>query len=312
MRKRPWAGLAAKYGAAGENAHWRVIFDHYYWDRVEQAYRAAKTLGAGSVASGLVGFRMIEGEYVTRSRSVTRAATDWLDVEAVESSLPMEWSSLERALISSCDRVAKRIKFEHSPKTLISVLTDETNVPWMPGRHGYCMDKFPYDKICIPASSLRDSADLEHVILHEYAHVITLNLSNGQCPLWLDEAVAMVAGGGVDRRAWSALASGAAPWLQPHDLGAAYLMNREDERERSSVWLAYQQSAAIGFYLSSLKGDQGLGDLMRSYTNNTLLVDLMMRIRGAEPTDEALQEVYGFGIAELFEGSLDWLRTEVL
>ena len=64
--------------------------------------------------------------------------------------------------------------------------------------------------------------------------------------------------------------------------------------------------------MSSLKGDQGLGDLMRGYTNNPLLVDLMMRIRGAEPTDEALQEVYGFGIAELFEGSREWLRTEVL
>ena len=306
-RNRPWAGLAGRYGAAGETSAWNVAFEHYYWDRLEEAYRTAVVLGAGAAASGLVGFRTIEGEWATRKRSAMHEATEWLTVEAIQDELPEDVERLQRRIVESCDRVVAKLGFDHGPSTLVTVMASEANVPWMPGRHGYCTDKYPYEKICIPNSSAHDHEDLDHVIQHEYAHVVNLNLSNGLCPLWLDEAVAMVIGGGADRRAWSALAAGRADWLSPEMLGRSFLRDREDDHERDLVWLGYQQSAVLGFFLADLKGQDSLGEVMRGYSNNTILADFIMRIRGDAPTDEALNEVYGFGTDDLFERAHVWL-----
>ncbi|MEX2244159.1 MAG: hypothetical protein WD716_09980 [Fimbriimonadaceae bacterium] len=308
MRKqREWAGLTGRYGAAGESGAWKVVYDHYYQDRLKEAYHAAADLGAGTAAHGLVGFRMIEGEYITRQAGELHQATPWLSIETIEEESPEPIQSVASRVLRACDTVAERFGFEHGPPVMVSVLAKESNVPWMPGRFGYCIDKFPYDKICIPNSSLHDADDLQHVIAHEYAHVVTLNLSEGRCPLWLDEAVAMVAGGGASRGAWRAFASGREEWLPAHELNASYLRDREDSRERDVVWRAYLQSAVIGAYLASLKGERALGDLMRAFSNNTLLQDLMMRVRGNAPTDEALGEVYGLGTRALFEKSYSWL-----
>lgn len=307
-KRRAWAGLASRYGAAGESHAWKHVFEHYYWDRLEQAHRAASELGAGAAASGLIGFRTIEGEYSTRQRSTLHEVNEWLTVEVIEEELPEPVQVLSKHIVSFCDIVAKRLGFEHGPSTLVTVLSKDSNVPWMPGRHGFCVDKYPYDKICIPNFSTHDHDDLKHVVQHEYAHVITLNLSNGQCPLWLDEAIAMVAGGGADRRIWAALASGRAQWLAFDRLSSSFLRNREDDHERQIVWHAYQQSAVIGFYLANLKGEQGLAALMRGYANNTLIKDFMMRVKGQEPTDEALREVYDIDTKQLFELAHSWLK----
>lgn len=305
----------SRYGAAGESAAWQAVLDHYYWDRIPEAYDSAIALGAGHGAAGLVTFRMIEGEYMTRERGAIEEVSDWLSVEAISDELP-PGEDVQRAIVSAivdaCNQVAWRFGYEHGAPVLVSVLSREANVPWMPGRYGYCTDKYPYDKICIPHSSVTLPDDLEHVILHEYAHVVSLNLSEGKCPLWLDEAVAMVSGGGVDRRTWSRLADGREEWLSPEELDGAYRADREDREGHRTVWLAYQQSAVLGFYLASLKGESGLGDLMRGFSNNSTIRELLTRLRGLGPSDEALREVYGFDTQELFALSKDWLEKEVL
>jgi hypothetical protein len=339
MRGREWAGPTGRYGAAGESGAWKVAYEHYYWDRLSEAYSAVSELGAGSGGHGLVGFRMIEGEWITRERGVILPVNDWLTIEVIpqevgsvslgsprpdplprrrepadgeasagsyqgETGLP---STLVESVVGACDEVAARFGFEHGPPVLLSVLARESNVPWMPGRHGYCIDKHPYDKICVPSYALHDREDLEHVVQHEYAHVVSLNLSQGRCPLWLDEAVAMVAGGGIDRRAWRLLESGVAEWRDARDLDAAFRGDREDEGARQAVWLAYQQSAVIGHFLASLDGDAGLGRLLRGFSNNTLVQEILMRARGQSAADEALREVYGFGVRELFSEAKGWL-----
>jgi hypothetical protein len=95
--------------------------------------------------------------------------------------------------------------------------------------------------------------------------------------------------------------------LGHEDLDGAYYLNREDSREHRLVWLAYQQSAVIGYFLSSLKGERGLGDLMRAFANNSTLKDILLRFREDGATDEALKEVYGFGTRELFQKAHEWL-----
>ncbi len=320
-RERSWA---ARYGAAGESAAWGAVLEHYYWDRLDEAYLRAVELGAGSFGHGLVTFRMIEGEHMTRARGAITKVSEWLSVEWIPEEVNVLQSSdfdylgcggtarsfddrrIER-MVDACNQVAWRFGFEHGPPVLVSVLSRDSDVPWMPGRYGYCTDKYPYDKVCIPHRSLHDYDDLEHVVLHEYAHVASLNLSAGRCPLWLDEAMAMVSGGGVDRRAWRDLASGVEPWLGVEELDSAYHEDREDREGQRAVWMAYQQSSVLGYYLAEQKGEKSLGDLMRAMTNNTTMQELVIRFKGHGLTDEALGEVYGFGTRELFARAFDWL-----
>ncbi|HXH60247.1 MAG TPA: hypothetical protein VNI20_02690 [Fimbriimonadaceae bacterium] len=308
-RWRRRAGQTGRYGAAGEPAAWRAVYKDYYWDRLEQAFAGAKELGAGSRGHGLVGYRTIEGETMTRVNGEINDVNEWLKIEVIPGEMVEPLERLTERVIEGCDAVATRMGFEHGPETLLTVMAAEANVPWMPGRQGYCVDKYPYDKICIPHSSLRDHDDLQHVVHHEYAHVVNLNLSQGRCPLWLDEAVAMAIGGGADRRAWSALAKGSAQWLDPEVLDASFGRNREDEREWRIVWLGYQQSAVIGTYLAQEHGTRGLGRLMRGFANNSFLRDLLLSAKGLGQVDEALNEVYGFNTRTLFERSFEWLRA---
>ncbi len=311
MSHKDWAGLADRYGSIGESGEWSVIFDHYLWDRLPEAYQSAKSLGAGMGGSGLVGFRSIEGEYRTRQRGEVVEWKPWLDFEFVADEVTMPLERIMSRTLRACDSVARRTGFEHGPKTLISVLTVDSNVPWMPGRQGYCIDKYPYEKICIPANSFAHADDYDHLIQHEYSHVINLNLSEGKCPVWLDEAVAMALGGGADLRAWKMLANGEAEWLGVEDLDRSFRLNREDERERSSVWLGYEQAAVIGHYLESLGGTKKLGQLMRAFSNNSVVTDLLMAVRGTRPSEEALQEVYGLGIEKVFAQATNWLKDQI-
>ena len=94
------------------------------------------------------------------------------------------------------------------------------------------------------------------------------------------------------------------------DLDSAYFLNREDSREHRLVWLAYQQSAVIGYFLGSLKGERALGDLMRAFANNSTLKDILLRFREDGAIDEALNEVYGFGARELFQKAHQWLAQQ--
>lgn len=295
-----------KYGAAGETVAWRAVYEHYYWDRLDDAYNSASALGAGNMGHGLVGFRMIEGEHMTRQRGSIEQVCEWLQVETIHDEVSQ--SEIAQNILDSCNQIAERFAFDHGSPTLVSVLSKDSNVPWMPGRHGYCMDKYPYDKICIPNSALQSHEELDQVIAHEYAHVINLNLSSGKCPLWLDEALAMVAGGGVDRRAWKALVQNERLWLKPSQLSAAFLKNREDAEQREQVWFAYQQSAAIGFYLVSIKSERALSDLMRAFSNNSIIQDIVARFTEDGLTNEALHEVYGTNTDNLFRDSYQWLK----
>jgi hypothetical protein len=183
---------------------------------------------------------------------------------------------------------------------MVSVLAEETDAPWAVGREGYFIDKYPYDKICLPLRATGDS--LHQVIAHEYAHCITLNLAQGRAPRWLDEAVSVTIEGRIDRRAAHAFATGQIPWLNHLNLGSAF-MNFANPQAR---WLAYQQAGIIGHYLAHLKGTKTLGDLMRAFSDNSFWTELIDRLKGEPPVEEALRQVYGFGVKKLFKEALAW------
>ncbi len=306
---KPWVDLSSRYGANGEYAAWSVVQEDYYWDRIEPAYDAAKSLGSGSMGVGMTTFRLIEAEWVTRQVSEIREVNEWLQIEWVPDDADMPFSAIAAEAVRSCEKVCYDFGYKDRPKVLITLLARTANTPWAPGRHGFCMDKYPYEKVCIPSALTRDIADMDEVIRHEYAHVMNMNRSNGLCPIWLDEAAAMTAGGDLQRESLEKFASGEWPWVDPVTLSQGFQQNRESKDGREIVWRAYQQSAAIGEYLRLLQGLEGIGRLMDGYANNSLIVDLFIRLKGEEPTEEALNEVYDFGIEALFHRCLEQIKN---
>jgi hypothetical protein len=229
---------------------------------------------------------------------------EWLQIESpVE-----ETGELDRAIAAVIDQTAHRFGYENRPPVMVTILPSEMNMPWAVGRAGYFMDKIPYDKICVPMGSARNFDQLAPVVAHEYAHLIALDLAQGQAPRWLNEAFATLSENHEVLSAARAFRSGQFHWREEHELEAAFRASENDHAGLSVLSQAYGQAGLIGRYLQSLKGDQGLAALLRGFSNNSTWQDLKMRITGQEPVDEALREVYGFGVKELFAQAAEWIR----
>jgi hypothetical protein len=286
---------ADAYGLIGERAEWNNVLEHYYWDRLEEAFRTAQTLGAGFGGGGIRLYRMVEAEHITRVRGQVVTVNDWLSIETIPDEVS-DVADLHQGVLTACDAVAQKLGWQHSAKTLVSVLADEVDAPWTLGRYGYMVDKYPFDKICIPWASTKDPQALREVVAHEYAHVIALNLSEGKVPRWLDEAIAMSVESSDERQDY-AFRSGQQPWLSPHDLEVAFGREQGDR----TLWWAYQQSAVIGRFLLGKSGSRRIGDLLRGFANNSTWTELKIAVIGQPHEDEALREVYGMSVRELFE-----------
>jgi hypothetical protein len=292
-----------------DHIDWNMAIDHYYWDRMEAAYETAEPLGVGLAGRYVFWYRSIEAEYITRKQSERRKLADWLELETIPHEVGGREERVAEIVLAACDDVARRFGWEHGPPTLVSVLAAETDAPWTLGRYGFCVDKHPYDKVCLPNKAVFNERELRATTAHEYAHVITLNLSDAKVPRYLDEAVAMLAQGEFDEEVRREFVSGELEWYGPDDLDSVYVEERHDEAADDELWLAYQQSAQIGRYLASLKGEKALGDLMRAHFNNSIWTELKINVTSDTHTSEALREVYGMTEEQLFERALAWLKA---
>jgi hypothetical protein len=296
MRRGPVRGTAA----------WKEVMEAYYQDRLDAAFKVASTLGADFGGVGALLFRQIEGEYLTRKAATQLKPTEWLTLEFVADEVPHA-ADLQVPILNACDDIAERLDWKHSAPIMISVLTQEADAPWSVGRFGYFVDKYPYDKICIPFRSTQDLKDLREVVLHEYAHAIVLNLAEGHAPRWLDEMIAMHAQGGPDPRFAKGFASGQMRWLDPDALNVQYIAEREG-KSGQQVLYAYQQSACIGAYLNKTRGEESFSKLLRSFSDNSFVQELAMRAANIKPADEAIKETYGINERQLFQQALEWLK----
>jgi hypothetical protein len=297
-----------RYGSVGDYGEWQAAIEEYYWDRLEPAYDLAVALGVGVTGAYEGWFRMIEAETVTRRQSEMREVNDWLSLERIPHEAH-DADEMARLAVDACEDVAERFGFEERPKTLVTVLSEEADAPWAVGRFGYMMDKYPYDKVCVPHNSVGTTHGFQEVVAHEYAHVVVLNVTQGRAPHWLNEAIAMLAERSSDLRLRQAFASGQADWLSPRELENVHTARRQGEPHPARTWRAYQQSAWIGRYLVSLRGEKGIGELLNGFSNNSAWTELKMRVTGQPAADEALREVYGLGEEETFAKALAWLRA---
>jgi hypothetical protein len=208
-------------------------------------------------------------------------------------------------LEDACKDVALRFGFQLGPKVLTSFLSEEVDAPWTSGRYGYMVDKYPFDKVCLPARYARDPERLRVVMSHEFGHVVALNSSMTHLPTWMDEMVAVTAE--KASRGREEFVHGQAPWLTQDALAMAFEHERRGEADLGVVHRAYAQSGVLGQYLVTLKGELGIGDMLRSFVNNSTWTNLKMAVTGESPVEEALHHTYGFGVRGLFQRAREWV-----
>jgi hypothetical protein len=287
----------AIFGSAGEYREWKVVFDTFMEDRLEPAYEAALRLGTGPTGALVRTYRQIEEETLTRRVSKVRDINAWLQIESV----PFEGhEGLDQFILTTIEETASRFGYDERPKLMVTVLTSEVDAPWAPGRFGYFLQKSSFGKICVPQAALRSQEMLRQVLAHEYAHQIAQDLAGGQAPRWLNEAIATASEDRPTRDDRVAFQRGLMPWRGEHELEGAFGAEWNDATGAKVIGQAYAQAAVLGRALADRKGLAGLADLLRGFSNNSTWEDLKMRITGREPVDEALQEVYGIGVKELF------------
>ena len=298
--------LASVYGGAGEPSAWKIVYRLYREDRLEDAYRQAVDLGAGTMGYGLSTYRMIEAEWQTRRQSETSRLNDLLTLEVIPEAV-RHVADLREVVVAACDETARRLELPQTTPALIAILAEEANTPWTPGRHGFCAPKSAFAKICIPFYLLGNPAELRAALRHEYAHVLALASSSELCETWLNEAVAMQLGEAVAPEARAGFSNGSLAWLAPGQLDGAFLKDRESEAGRRSVWLAYQQSACLAAYLVNLRSEGALGRLLAAHSSE-YWPRLWCMVRNEQPTDAALRRVFGFPMRELFARCKAWLE----
>lgn len=304
--RETWAGSRWQSNELIRGELRKEALEAYYDDRLDLAYEQAVAMGAGEAGSALELYRMIEAEHVTREHAEVTEIASGFRLEAARSLSDQGRNQLGALLLEEYRSVGAVLGYEPMGDVLTTLFLDELNVPWTPGRHGFMIDKVPYDKICLPAYLMENEAELREAARHEYAHVCALNITRGAVPTWLDEAIAMTLGGELDPEFVEDLKGGEVDWIGPADLDAEFCEDREDEEGRQAVYDAYQSSAVIGAYLVTHHGMESLGNVLRAFSNNSFWTEMKMRAINQRPADEALKECLGFGEKALFDRAFDW------
>lgn len=276
---------------------------------MEAAFDAIEEHGIGEAGANLRWYRLIEAETVSRRKSVQVKVNEWLTFEYVPREiLDLHSSLIERAL-DACNEVAKRLDWDHSEQTLVSILAQETEADWAASPYGYWVHKEPYEKICLPNYLVDDPEEYSQAVAHEYAHVISAALSDGYSQRWLDEALSVLIERRFDEDTWQGFRDGSIPWLSAGDLEHTLEGQSEEEGTKDEVWNAYQQAGWIGRYLSERGDDTKLAALLRKVSDESPGWNIPRLFLGRDRVDAALRSIYGFGSRDLFARTLEWLRA---
>ena len=266
----------------------------------------ALQLGVGEDGSRSFFYRRAEAEHLTREKSTRTQVNSWLTIEYVPEEI-LDFASIAAQVVRACDEIKDRLAWQHGPPVLLTILAADTDAPWLPGRFGVFIRKNPYNKICIPYRAAIDPGRLHSVVIHEYAHEIVEDLTQGQAPRWLNEMVATTAEGRVNPNVGAAFASGQLTWLNPTRLNIEYI-NQYEGRADQRFANPYEQSAWIGRYLVNLKGEKQLAVMLKEFESRNVVEEIVKRILNSSPTERAMKRAYGMGQREIFARALQWLK----
>jgi hypothetical protein len=295
---------AAHIGIGSESAAWKAAMELYYDDKVVAAFELVESNAAGYGGSLLSTYRLIEGEARTRQVSDRHKLSPTLELEWVPHEVAHH-NAIGEVILNASGAITRRLQWDQHESVLATILVAEANADWHEARYGYCVDKTPYDKICLPHASCHDPGELWRVTAHEFAHVVVLNMAQKLAPHWLDEGIACLMEGRSAERAAERLHRGAI-WRTPAQMSGAFDVDRRDPSNMHGVSAAYDQGTVLVAYLHSVAGDPGLVKLLQAFTEHSRWTDLVTRVAGRDPVEVALHQVHAFGQAELFARAVQW------
>ncbi len=275
---------------AADTPHWEAAFEHYYHDRLTEAFEEVRDHGVGEGGDLLRWYRVIEAEAITRRKSRHVSITPWLSIEFVPHELMGYEDILGERTLDACDEVAIRLGWTHSLPTRLSILAEETDAPWATNPYGYCVSKEPFEKICLPNYLIDDPSEFRQAVAHEYAHVISTNIAGEYAPRWVEEAISVLVERRFDQETWSNFCEDKNTWVGPAELEATLINRCNDEAKKDEIWMAYQQAGWIGRYLANLQGDRRLGDFLREIADESPGSNLKRAFKGQDRTDAALKK----------------------
>ncbi|MBI3996025.1 MAG: tetratricopeptide repeat protein [Candidatus Omnitrophica bacterium] len=117
-------------------------------------------------------------------------------------------------------------------------------------------------RVPLPGRQLT-SARVKQIVFHEYTHAVIQDLTNGACPLWLNEGLAEYEGAKQDDRPLPLLRAASQakhliPWLELSDHFSYQLSTQE-------VGLAYEQSYSLANYLVTRYGFWRIRNLLKRF-----------------------------------------------
>ena len=276
----------------------------YYDDKVEAAFELVQSNSAAYGGSVLSTYRLIEGEARTRSSSERLKLAPSLEFEWVSHEISHH-NAVGEVILNAASSSSRRLQWDQRESVLATVLVAEADADWHEARYGYCVDKRPYDKICLPHVSCHDPSELWRVTAHEFAHVVVLNTAQKLAPHWLDEGIACLMEGRNAGRAADRLKHGQS-WRSPTQMGGAFDVDRRDASNMGGVSAAYDQATVLVAYLHSISGDEGIVNLLKAFTDHSRWTDFVTLLASREPVDVALNQVHGFGQDKLFQRAKQW------
>ncbi|HTQ08501.1 MAG TPA: hypothetical protein VMI31_00370 [Fimbriimonadaceae bacterium] len=281
---------------------WKAVNEIYLQDRVVEALEQAEEMGGFDSNS-------IAAEAEVRKEGRTWNVRKWLTVEAIPSETGSSFQAALDAVASECEELSNLFGWDNHEATLVTFLPRDYSAEWMPGRWGYYIDKFPYDKVCLPSDLLENLPRLRRAVRHEFMHVITHNLCGGHDPRWLAEAMSTLVEGRVSAHSWEHFKANQETWLGPTALVSMLTTDLRDPASLETIGYAYDQASFLGLFLYLDGGAGRLSALLRGVGDESLLLNLELEALSRTRTDGALRRVYHVSEPDLFNRTLAWVRT---
>lgn len=298
-------GLSRRFDIRGDHIDWQIALAHYDAERLEEAYETALDIGMGSVGHYLTWFRTIEAEFLTSRRSSTKQIQPFFELEAVSDEIEDQEQSIASIALTAFQEVGARFRYGHDSKVRLTVLAEETDAPWLYGRFGYCIAKAGFYKICVPRHLIGNRLELSKTLMHEYAHVVVGTLSQNRASRWIEEAVAMLAEGGIEKEKSRPFATGRIGWRTPDELEAD-LRELDETRDK---YEAYIQAGLVGSYISKHFGDESISKMLRGFYAPSYWQELLARLRGQFSDQSAVERTFKMSVQELFHRAHEWVRA---
>lgn len=294
------------FGMLSDATYWRSVFGLLLKDDVAGAHELAMQLGIGQSASGEGILRMIEAEWDVRVRGTVLSADRSRSVEF----LPEEAPHIEGIVykLGELETEFRNRFYWHDEVPLrITLLSENVDAPWATARYGYCAQREPYYKICIPYHAVADEQRFSDVFVHEFAHVCSLSTSAGRIPNWLGEGFSVHASGEHSESSRSRLIRERNSWLDRQELELRF--GPAVELDSSAKWLAYQQAGWITRYLTTLQPERKLLELFRRFGDESFWLNVKFLVPATDRTAEAVHHVYGKNVDEIFVQAREQLAT---